>query len=794
MKYLNLFWVQALLLFSVATVSAQTGQVNGRVVDSQSNEPLSFSSVRIFKTSDSSLVDGNITNDQGRFSLTVPFGQYYANIEFIGYDALNTPFFVISDENPKVELGDIKINSSSQSLDEVVVQAERSSMELTLDKRVFNVGKDLANAGGSAAQILVNIPSVTVDPDGTIKLRGSNNVRILIDGKPSGLVSFKGGAGLASLQASMVERVEIITNPSARYEAEGMAGIINIILKKENRQGFNGSVQLISGVPANYGAALNLNYRHRKINFFVNYALTYDKTPYRGDLYQEVFEENGTTKILDQSNSGHVIGFNNNVRGGLDFYFSEKSILTASYMLSRADGQRLTENIYNDYLNSLSNPVGRIVRNQDEQETEPLSETVITWKRQFEQKGHELNATFRYLDHWENSDQWFTQNGVLANGQIDQPNTFVQHSVNDEFEKQFLYQLDYVKPFAKDGKVELGARSSLRNMKNDYVVNDLDEAGNETPIAWLDNVFLYKENISAVYGILGNKSRRFSYQAGLRGEWTDVSTTLEKTNEVNPRNYFNFFPSAHITYDVGNENSVQLSYSRRIRRPVYNDLSPFMTVSDSRNFFSGNPDLNPEYSDVYEIGHLKNFEKGSITSSIYYRNTTDNIDRIREVDANGFSRTLPQNLNGEQAYGVEFTTNYSPYKWWKMDVNFNLFHANIDGSNISEQYVAETNSWFARYTTRFLLPKSLDIQLRANYDAAQKTAQGSRKAIYFFDFALKKDVLKRKGTVNFAILDILNSRWMRTVNFGETFYTESNRQFRRRQFNLTLSYRINQGN
>lgn len=462
-------------------------------------------------------------------------------------------------------------------------------------------------------------------------------------------------------------------------------------------------------------------------------------------------------------------------------------------MLSRADGKRYTENIYRDFLNNFNTPLTTITRYQDEDEIEPLSETVLTYKKQFERKGHELNATFRYLDHWENSYQLFEQSGRLADGSVDVVNTFTQNSDNDEFEKQYLFQLDYVKPFAKDGKFELGARSSLRDMKNDYVVNDLDEAGNWIPIPELDNVFLYDENISAVYGILGNKSQRFSYQAGLRGEWTGVSTTLEKTNEVNPRNYFNFFPSAHLTYDVGNDNSMQLSYSRRIRRPVYNDLSPFMTVSDSRNFFSGNPDLNPEYSDVFEIGHLKNFESGSLTSSIYYRNTTDVIDRIREVDANGFSTTLPQNLVGEKAYGIEVTSNYSPYKWWKMDINFNLFHANIDGSNISEEYVAETNSWFARYTTRFVLPKSLDLQLRANYDAAQKTAQGSRKAIYFFDFALKKDVLNRKGTVNFAVLDIFNSRWMRTVNQGETFYTESNRQFRRRQFNLTLSYRINQG-
>ncbi len=770
---------------------AQDGKISGKVIDAQSGVALGFASIRILKQADSSFVAGNITDESGKFSINTGFGKFIAEIEYMGFESLRTSPILVTAENSKVDLGEIRLISSSKTLDEVVIQAEKSSMELSLDKRVFNVGKDLANAGGSASQILVNIPSVTVDPDGAVKLRGSSNVRILIDGKPSGLVSFKGGAGLNSLQASMVDRVEIITNPSARYEAEGMAGIINIILKKDSKKGLNGSFQIITGIPANYGASANINYRHKKVNFFINYALTYDKTPYRGDLYQEVYDGD-KTYILDQTNSGHVIGFNNNIRGGLDFYFSEKSILTASYMLSRADGKRLTENIYNDYLNSKLNPVGRIVRNQDEDEIEPLSEYVLSWKRQFERKGHEINAQFRYLDHWENSYQLFTQNGKLADGVVDQVNTFVQNAINDEFEKQFLFQLDYVQPFSKDGKVELGARSSLRNMVNDYVVSDQDEMGNWAPIARLDNLFTYQENISAVYGIVGNKSKRVSYQAGVRTEWTDVTTKLEKTKEVNPRNYVNFFPSAHLTYSLEKENSLQLSYSRRIRRPVYNDLSPFMTVSDSRNFFSGNPNLNPEYSDVFEVGHLKNFEQGSLTSSVYYRNSQHTIDRIRVVDEFGFSSTLPQNLNGEKAYGIEFTSNYSPYKWWKMDFNFNLFHANIDGSNIDERYVRETNSWFTRLTSRFNLPKNLDLQLRANYNAPQNTAQGSMKAIYFFDFALKKDIWNRKGTINFNVLDILNSRWSRTISEGATFYTEGNRQFRRRQFNLTLSYRLRQ--
>jgi ferric enterobactin receptor len=780
-----------LLLLSISTF-AQQGKLTGKILDAESNAALAFSSVNVYAQADSSLIDGNITDDAGKFNFLLPFGKYYVGIEYMGYTSLTTPFFTLSADNRNIDLGDLSLMASSNSLDEVTVRAEKSSMELSLDKRVFNVGKDLANAGGSAAEILINIPSVNVGVDGTVSLRGSSNVRILIDGKPSGLVSFKGGAGLRQLQASMVDRVEVITNPSARYEAEGMSGIINIILKKDRKQGFNGSVELSTGLPTNYGAALNVNYRKEKLNFFVNYGLNYLVSPNFSELYQEVYTPEGT-RILQQDSEGEVTGFNTNVRAGLDYFFSEKSILTASYMLSRANGGRHTENAYQDYFNSTNNPIANSLRIQDEDEVEPMGETVVNYKRTFERKGHELTASWRYLDHSENSDQLFTQTGKLANGAIDPQNTFVQKSINDEFEKQFLYQLDYVQPIGKEGKFELGGRSNFRKMVNDYFVKTTEGSGEYTNVPELDNLFRYNENISAAYGILGNKQNKVSYQVGLRTEWTDITTILEKTNEENPRKYFNLFPSAHVTYELPKEHAIQLSYSRRVRRPEYNDLSPFYTVSDSRNYFAGNPDLNPEYTDVYEIGHVKYFDKGSFTSSFYYRQSTDVIERIRTVGSDGLATTFPQNLNSADAYGLEITTTLEPLKWWKLDLNFNAFHGETDGTNINETYLTSTNSWFARQTSRFTLPKDVKVQFRANYNAPQRGAQDLRKAIYFFDLSASKGLFDNKGTLSFSILDVLNSRIDRTESTGPNFFAEGRRQFRRRSAILTFNYRINQG-
>jgi outer membrane receptor protein involved in Fe transport len=788
-----LFLLFGVCLLVCKTTFSQTGGkgvIKGKVVDSVSAAPLGFASVRVFDFEERKLVDGNITNESGEFSLSIPYGKYYAEVEFMGYQSNVTQPFSLSSDNGAHNFGVITLSTATSTLDEVIVQAEKSSMELSLDKKIFNVGKDLANAGGTATDILMNIPSVQVDPEGGVRLRGSSNVRILVDGKPSGLVSFKGGSGLQQLQASMIERVEVITNPSARYEAEGMAGIINIVLRKERNQGFNGSFEVITGMPSNFGGAANLNYRHRKVNFFINYGIAYRVQPGVGNLYQEVY--GADTTFLKQKNEGSIIGFNNNIRGGIDFYFTETSILTGSYLFRRSDATRVTDIEYQNYRYNLSNLDSLETRRQDEEESEPNSEYSLVYKKTFPEKDHELVAEVKFLDNWESSYQLFTHRYYSPEGMEDVPRGTLERSLNDEYEKQLLFQVDYSKPFGKGGKLETGLRSSSRDMVNDFVVARQNENGEFIPLPSLDNVFVYDENIHAAYGILAYKGSRLSYQAGLRAELTDVKTTLKETNEVNPRKYANLFPSAHVTYNLPRQNAVQASYSRRVRRPFYNDLSPFMTFADSRNYFSGNPDLDPEFSNVFEVGHIKYFEKGSFTSAVYHRSTRGKIERIRTVDAQGNSTTLPENLRSEEATGAEFTSEFSIFPWWKFDMNVNLFYAEIDGRNISSMYNNTTYSWFARQTSRFMLPQGLDVQLRANYEAPQKTAQGKRLALYYLDFSLSKDIFKGNGTLHFNVLDVFNTRRMRSITEGVNFYTEGNSLPRRRQINLTLTYRIRQ--
>ncbi|MFZ9235292.1 MAG: TonB-dependent receptor domain-containing protein [Algoriphagus sp.] len=772
-------------------VAQQKGKLRGTVLESGKASPLPFATVGVYTQKDS-LVGGGIADEKGNFEIDLPLGTFFALVEFMGFEALKSSSFTLNPKQNTMDLGTISLQSSTADLDEVVVQGEKTLMELSLDKRVFNVGKDLANAGGNASDILMNLPSVAVDPEGNVRLRGSANVRILIDGKPSGLVSFKGSSGLRQLPANLVERVEVITNPSARYEAEGMAGVINIILKKDNKQGFNGSGEVIVGSPLNLGLTANLNYRKNRINWFVNYGLANRVSPGRGKLYQEVYQEDGSSLLLQQRSTSTVNSLNNSLRAGLDYFFSEQSILTASYVWRRSDAHRITDIRYEDYRNTLDNYLGYALRRQDETEDEPNKEAILNFKKRFDQKGKELNATFTYLNYWERSNQLFTQNSFNPAGQTLPKGALTQTSLNDEYENQYLLQVDYTQPFATKGKIETGIRTSFREMENDYIVQEKQESGIFETIDGLDNVFLYDENILALYGIVGNEWAKWSYQAGIRAEYTDIETRLVETKESNPRSYTNLFPSGHLNYKANEKNAFQLSYSRRIRRPVYNDLSPYVTFSDQRNFFSGNPNLNPEFTDSYELGHILYGEKSTLFSTVYYRNTQDKIQRIRTVGDNGFSVTAPYNLVGEESYGLEFSGDYVASSWWKLDFNANFFYAVVDGSNLNQNFQATTTSMLFRQSSRFTLPKGWELQVRGNYEARRKTAQGVQKGIFFLDLSASKKILNQRGTLILNVADVLNSRINRYITEGSNFFTEGESQMVLRQTNLTFTYRIKQ--
>ncbi|MEM7571327.1 MAG: outer membrane beta-barrel family protein [Bacteroidota bacterium] len=764
--------------------------ITGTVFDSESDSPLDYATVSLYNAAQE-LVTGTITEGDGRFMIEARPGSYSIQVDFLGYDPYRIDDIQL-ERNQQLDLGQIDVNSSAAQLDEVTVTATRSTMQLALDKRIFNVGSDLASRGGSATELLDNVPSVQVDVEGNVSLRGSSNVRILINGRPSNLLG-SDGAGLQQLPANLIERVEVVTNPSARYEAEGTGGIINIILREDRAKGLNGSFDVTVGRPDNFGTSINLNRRANKLNFFTNLGVTYRNRPGDGSLYNETYNED-VTLISVQSNERIRSGIGGNFRFGADYFFNERNTLTTA--LSYRYGDDANENVttYSDYENSLDNPTGSEIRLDEEFEDDRRLEYSLNYKLTFpNNEGQQLTADIRYQDNTE------TEGSDLSNSFFDPFGNpadradLIQRSNNTESEDQLIFQSDYVHPFGEDHQLEAGVRASIRNIDNDFLVEELD---NDTdaffPLEGLSNTFAYDERVYAAYLTYGNKFGRFSFQVGIRPEYSEINTRLLQTDEVNERDFLNFFPSAFINYELPGQNSIQISYSRRISRPRFWTLNPFFTFTDNRNFFAGNPNLNPEFTNSFELGHLKYFDKGSISSALYYRKTFDVVQRLRTVDELGNSVTLPQNLATRDAYGLEVALNYDIASWWRFSTDLNFFGFQTEGQAFEQDFRAEGFSWFTRGTSRFKINPKFDAQIRYNYRAPQNNAQGRRRSISSVDLAASHDLWKDRATLTFGVRDLFNSRRRRFTLEGDNFFSEGDSRWRVRQVDLTLSYRLNQ--
>lgn len=764
--------------------------LKGTIVDKDTESPLEFATITIFAVADSSLMGGGITDEKGKFKIELIPGDFWAKLEFIAYQPQIIDDIVITKENPVVDLGIIGLSASAEILEEVEVIAEKSSMQLALDKKIFNVGKDLANIGGSASDILDNVPSVTVDIEGNVSLRGSSAVRILVNGQPSTLIGLSNSDGLRQLPANLIERVEVITNPSARYEAEGMAGIINIVLKKEQSKGLNGSFDVNAGYPNSYGTALNLNYRKDKFNFFTSYGLRYRKRPGTSSRYQ-TFYDTAFTKFVDQTSTRERGGWSNSIRLGTDIFFNKRNTLTSTFMYRISNENNTSETKFEDFIDSRENLVELSRRFEEEQEKEPNLEYSLVYKKTFEKEGREFVANLQYQESTEEEDADYREAYFNPDGTPSDLADEIQHSNNKEGQKDWTLQLDYIHPFAMEGKFEFGFRGSKRNINNDYLVEELAD-GNWLFLDNLSNNFIYDENIYAVYGIVGNKIKRFSYQLGLRLEYSNVLTELVQTNEINERKYTNLFPSAHITYDLPANNAIQLSYSRRLRRPRFRDLNPFFTFNNPKNIYGGNPNLDPEFTHSVEIGHIKYWDKASLSAAIYYRHTDGKIERIRRRVGIDSTESRPQNLATEDAVGLEFTFSADVKKWWKLDGDMNFFRSVTDGANQDTAFYADTYTWFARVNNRFTISKTIDLQMRMNYRAPRETTQGKYKSMTSLDIGLSKDIFKNRGTLTLSIRDVLNNRRRRYTAFDEGFYEEGDFQWRSRTATLSLNYRLKQ--
>ncbi|KAA3650136.1 MAG: TonB-dependent receptor [Bacteroidetes bacterium] len=754
-------------------------QISGKII-SKINEEIPFANVVLYKSIDSTLLRGTTSDIDGNFTINVNPGKYYLKISFLSYHTKTIGNVNLSNES--IELNTIVLEPNVNQLEEVEISAERNQMELKLDKRIFNVGKDLSNAGSNAAEILDNIPSVAVDIDGNVSLRGSENVRVLIDGKPSSITGGSTADVLRQFQGSMIERVEVVTNPSARYDAEGEVGIINIVLKKEEKKGINGSIESVVGYPDNYRLSFNLNYRQKMVNLFTSYGIGYNKSPGGGVNYQRF--SNPDTSYLYESESERIrSGLNHNARLGADFFLNDKNTITVAGLYRYSDEYNTAKYKYLD-LYSNGELYRQINRNDYETEIGDTKEASINYRKTFDKK----DELFTFDLQWSESDD-------LEKSDIDEYNHLlktekIQKSSNVEANRTYLAQTDYAKPIGKNGLFELGAKATARTIENTFQVKQEDQNKVLQILPNYNNDFLFLENIYAAYMMFGNKIKGFNYQFGLRTEHADISTELKLTNQKNKWTYTNLFPSAHFSYEFENKNSVQLSYSRRINRPHFRHLLPFQTFSDQRNLWKGNPNLQPEFTDAYELGFLKYYKKGSLFSSLYYRHRTGVINRIVVTDNLGYSQMFPVNLTTEDNVGFEFNGNYKFNKKNNLNTSFNFYRSIAKGSYQGINLDNDIYTWSNRTTYKMEILPKVDFQFSGRYMAPQKTSQGFRKALYTFDLSASKDVLKGKGTLVASVRDVLNSRKRRSTTETDYLYSESEFQWRSRQFLLTFTYRI----
>ena len=744
-------------------------------------EPIPFASISIFQQGDSVATKTRTSSLEGAFTLTLEPNEYILYVRFFSFQTKTIPNINLIDND--IDLGDVVLEPEAKQLDEVVIITEKNQMKLELDKRVYNVKENLTNAGANATDVLENIPSVSVDVDGNISLRGSENVQVLIDGKPSGLVG-SDLAGLTQIQGSMIERVEIITNPSSRYDAQGGAGIINIVLKKEREKGLNANFEVATGYPHKHQISTNLNYRTKTFNVFAGVGVYYRRTPGVGNSFQ-TFNEDDSIFYYQKDNERIRSDKGYNIQLGSDIFINKKNTLTVSSVYKQSAGDNLSSNSYTDFDENRIF-VEQSLREENELEEESLIEGSIRHEKTFKKKNHTWTNYVKVIESRDNENSEITQTYSLT------PDSLLnQFSDNLEQEFNFLAQSDYVQPISENGRIEAGVKSSIRVVENNFAVTQLTATGQEAILPAFNNDFTYEENIHAAYTQYGNKYKKLSYQLGLRSEYSDITTTLVRTNEVNNRSYLNFFPSVFLSTPIDSNSTLQWSYSRRISRPRSRHFVPFYNFNDNRNLRTGNPNLNPEYTNSFDVSYLSYLDKGSFLASMYYRHSTGVIQRITISDSVGITQTLPVNLATEHAVGMELTANYDFTTWWKTSASLNVFNTKIIGDY--DDFVLDRNAlgWRGQFSSKIDLYKKTTFQAMFNYLSPQNTPQGRRKSIASLDLALSKDVLSGRGTLVFSVRDVFNSRKWRRVVDAPTYYLESDYLRSRRQFMLTFTYHIN---
>ncbi len=740
-------------------------------MDNSTRQPIEAASVFWLKTGSSDVLQTAITATDGTFTTTLPVGTYDIKVTMIGYEAGQILGYTVMEGQNTVEVP-MKSNGTT-ALKTVEIASERTTIETQLDKKVFNVGQELAAKGGNAADLLNNVPSVSVNPMGAVSLRGNPSVRVLINGKPSAMTN---NNGLLQIPAETIEKVEVITNPSAEYDAQGAAGIINIVLKKNRKNGLGSSITLHGGLPDNNGAGVNANYKNKKTNLFGDFR--YAQIGFDGNsrLRRTNLVDNGTSAFIHQDIYRLRRFERLTAYVGSDIYFNPKNTLTLSY-LYRQSINRDSAYFENDYKDQSMATIGSINTTENYREPQKGHVADLNFVRQMRKPKSQFKFGSQFV-FW-NDDENERIGERTLNTPFPQETTLGSRDI--ERSKEWVVQSDYTTPIGEQGKFSAGLKGEMRDIFSDY-----DTWENNAPIDSLTNVMRYFERIYGVYSQYSNVFKKWQYQIGVRVEHFNTGSNDDKGQFFTDKQYTNVFPSAHLTYHAAEHLDLQLSYSKRIDRPRFPQLNPFGGIADRRNIRVGNPDLNPMYIDVAELGTLLKFESGLVINpSLYYQHTRNLFDILVTRNEQNILIEKPINLGTEDRLGFELNTTYSPFKWWFLSNDINAFRFDQNGL-----FQVTDFAWFTKANSRIKRGK-WSIQNGFNFTGARKSGQVADRAIFFADMAVGREFLKEKASLTLRGDNIFNTRVYRyTVSAAEYTLNSENRPFGVR-VTLTFNYKLN---
>lgn len=799
--------ISALILLSSFTVSAQErgegrgrggggrgdsppGTLVGKVLDDQTGAPVEFATISLLRLRDST-VTGSTTGKNGTFAVeNIKPGRYLGTISFIGYESFQTDTLKFNPRQGVMnrDLGTVKLKPSSILLEAAEVTAERAFQTNQIDRKAYVV-KDLGVAeGGTVIEVLEVIPSVDVDLDGNISLRGNENVTILIDGRPSNLVAGSKAEILEQFPASSIDRIEVITNPSVKYDPDGVAGILNIITKKNKLEGLTGNVRVAASLRNKYNASVGINQKSKKWSISADAGYMYREMFRIGETYREDYYLDSTVALDQGSYSDNVRA---SYRGGLGFEVYPTIHQTIYLNGNYGYGYRAEDEIV-DYerglLDSATNEIWERTTIGDNANHNTGGALGWSWNFKGDVK-HNLALDLSHSHQWNENLDKFQENYFDPVILTQEPGALYERNYSNGSNRTSRARLDYIRPLRKNMDLELGYQTTLRNSNTDFVGSDRNEEGLFLVDTGISNHFIFNEEIHGGYFIFKHRIGSFGYQAGLRAEQAFTNSDLITTNQQFENNYFSLFPSVHLSYQVTEEQQIKASYSRRIDRPGEWHTNPFPSYSDPLNLRVGNPFLKPEYMDVAELEYGLTKKRFSFTVAGFFRYVDNMITHFRSVEE-GISTTTFRNLNSSISYGLDVSVNARPFNWWNLTWSANLFASKVNGDNLSAVINENAIGMNTKMLTTFKIPKIFDLQLSARYRAPQTTTQGHRAGVFSLDGTISRKILKEKGTVSFQVRDIFNTRRWKYDSEGENFFSNIYRKRESQTFQLSFSYRF----